>query len=118
MEWLLQNMHWFVAFAGVWTLGNGVLHDVFVLAERRPFDRDLIRLLIDGHVLIFGGIVYLICFNSLNAFNPSAWWVCVANALFLIGYCLLIFKLLPAVGMLLLNALVLLLLLTQKLAGG
>jgi hypothetical protein len=110
MGWLLANMQWIVAFAGVWTLGNGILHDVFVLAERRPFDHELIRLLIDGHIMIFGGVVYLICFQSLNAFNMTAWWVCVANAVFLIGYCMLIFKLLPAVGMMFVNALVLLVL--------
>src|SRR5688500_3450497 len=115
MEWIAQNLQWFIAFAGAWTMGNGILHDVFVLAERRPFDRELIRLLIDGHILIFGGVVYLICFQSVHAFNPTAWWVCFANALFLIGYCLLIFKLLPAIGMMFLNLMVLLVLWFQHL---
>jgi hypothetical protein len=30
-------------------MGNGLLHDVFVLLQRKPFDKELIRLLVDGH---------------------------------------------------------------------
>jgi len=52
------KLHYFIAFAGIWALGNGVLHDVFILLQRRPFDRELIRLMIDGHILIFSGILY------------------------------------------------------------
>ena len=107
MEWLVPNLQWVVAFAGAWTLANGILHDVFVLRARHVWDRELIRLLIDGHVLMFGGVVYLLCFRDLHAFNLTAWWVCFANALFLLGYCALIYRMLPAVGMFLINALVL-----------
>lgn len=114
MKWLTEHTHWLVGFAGIWTLGNGILHDIFVLIQRRPYERELIHLLIDGHILIFGGIVYLICFRQLQFYNATTWWICIANAFFLLGYCALIFKLLPAVGMILLNLLVLVVLLMQR----
>jgi len=96
-------IEYFIAFAGVWSLGNGVLHDIFVLLQRRAFDRDLIRLLIDGHILIFAGIIFLLCVEGISSHQPLAFYVCIANAFFLIGYCLLIFKMLPSWGMIAIN---------------
>ena len=40
----MQNLQYFILFAGAWALINGILHDIFVLKEKKPFDRDLIRL--------------------------------------------------------------------------
>ena len=48
----MQNLQYFILFAGAWALINGILHDIFVLKEKKPFDRDLIRLLIDGLFLL------------------------------------------------------------------
>lgn len=114
VKWLTDNVHWLVGFAGLWTLGNGILHDVFVLIQRRPYDKELIRLLIDGHILIFGGIVYLLCFGALRNSVDLVLWICVANAMFLLGYCALIFKMLPSYGMILINAAVLAVLLLRR----
>lgn len=107
MNWMVNNFHWLAGFVGIWTAGNGLLHDIFILAQRRPFERDLIRLLIDGHILIFAGILYLICFKALQQGSTLALWICIADSIFLLGYCALIFKLIPAVGIAALNLLIL-----------
>jgi hypothetical protein len=107
MKWLLENSHWIIGFAGIWMLGNGILHDVFILLQKRPFEKELIRLLIDGHILIFSGIFFLICFKSLQEGSDLALWLCIVNALFILGYCALIFKMLPAVGIIVISLVVL-----------
>jgi hypothetical protein len=99
----MVQLHYFIAFAGIWALGNGILHDVFVLAQRRPFGRDLIRLLIDGHILIFAGVIYLLCYSGIREQQTMAYVISIANALFLLGYCALIFKMLPSIGMIVIN---------------
>ncbi len=108
MKWLTQNIHWIIGFAGVWMLGSGILHDFFVLAQKRPFDKDLIRLLIDGHILMFGGILFLLCIKPVQSGSELALTICIADAIFLLGYCALIFKMLPAVGVIAVCLLVLL----------
>jgi hypothetical protein len=97
------QLHHYIAFAGVWALGNGILHDIFVLLQRRSFDRDLIRLLMDGHILIFGGVVYLLSYSGVEAHLPAAYTIAIATSVFLLGYCALIFKMLPSVGTIVVN---------------
>ena len=94
-------------FAGLWLLLNGLLHDIFVLIQKRPFERELIRLLIDGHILIFSGILDLLCIRGVNARDVSQMYIALTVSLFVIGYCLLIFKILPSAGTLLIHAVVL-----------
>jgi Flp pilus assembly protein TadB len=98
------QLHYYIAFAGIWALGNGVLHDIFVLLQRRPYDRDLIRLLIDGHILIFAGIIYLLCYRGIQDHQSASYLIAITVALFVLGYCALIFKLLPSIGMIIVNA--------------
>jgi hypothetical protein len=98
------QLHYYIAFAGIWALGNGVLHDVFVLLQRRPYDRDLIRLLIDGHILIFAGIIYLLCYGGIQDHQPASYLIAITVSLFLLGYCALIFKLLPSIGTIIVNS--------------
>jgi hypothetical protein len=100
----MMQLHHYIAFAGLWTLGNGVLHDIFVLLQRRPYDRDLIRLLIDGHLLIFAGILYLMCYQQIATHQPLGYGIAIATAVFILGYCALIFKILPSFGMIAVNA--------------
>ena len=100
----MNYLFYYVVFAGIWALGNGILHDIFVLVQKRPYDKELIRLLMDGHILIFAGIVYLLCSKGVKNNEPLAFQVAIAMAVFLLGYCALIFKMLPSVGTILVNA--------------
>ena len=99
-----MSLFYYIIFAGIWALGNGILHDIFVLIQRRPFDKELIRLLIDGHILIFAGIVFLLCCNGIKQNQPLAYLICIATSVFLLGYCALIFKMLPSVVTILVNS--------------
>jgi hypothetical protein len=101
------TLHYFIAFAGIWMLGNGILHDLFILREGRPFEKELIRLLIDGHILIFSGILYLICYSGIQGNEALAYLVSMVVSIFLLGYCGLILKMLPAIGIIVINVMVL-----------
>ncbi len=64
MNWIL-SVHW-VLFSAVWYFGNGILHDLFVLLRQKgKYDRELLRLLMDGHVLILSGAVVFVCYLML-----------------------------------------------------
>src|SRR6478752_10667685 len=99
MKWITDNIHLLIGFLSIWTLGNGILHDVFVLLERKPYERELIRLLIDGHILIFSGLLYAVCLYFLKEYPRPMLVLSLLNAIFMLGYCLLIFKMLPSWGM-------------------
>ena len=104
---IIVKLHFYIVFAGIWSLANGILHDVFVLLQRKPFDKELIRLLIDGHILIFSGVIFFLCFGGIRNEQALAFYVAIANALFLIGYCALIFKMLPSYGTIAINTIAL-----------
>ena len=60
MNWIL-SIHWALV-ASVWYFGNGLLHDAFVLTKHKgKYDRELLRLLMDGHVLMLSGAVVFVC---------------------------------------------------------
>ena len=99
----MQNLQYFILFAGAWALINGILHDIFVLKEKKPFDRDLIRILIYGHILIFSGIFYLIGAKGILQAETTSFLVCICTSLFLLGYCFFIFKILPSFGTIIIN---------------
>jgi hypothetical protein len=106
-------LYYLIIFAGIWSLGNGLLHDVFVLLQRKPYDKELIRLLIDGHILMFAGVVFLLSANGVREKDALACYVAMTAAVFLLGYCALIFKILPSIATILINAAVLIALIFQ-----
>lgn len=90
------SIHWFLVTA-IWCSVNGILHDIFILREHRgPYDRELLRLLMDGHVLILSGIILFICWNlvKINPFYAALIGIVVALAM--IVYCLMIFPFLKS----------------------
>lgn len=101
---------YYILFAGGWALINGILHDIFVIKKYPVFDRDLIRLLIDGHILIFAGIFFLFSYSGIKMGQGWAFSVAIISAIFLLGYCGLIFKILPSVMTILINLIALILL--------
>ena len=92
----LLSIHWFLVTA-IWCGVNGILHDIFILREHKgPYDRELLRLLMDGHVLILSGIILFICWNlvKVNPFYAALTGIVVALAM--IVYCLMIFPFLKS----------------------
>ncbi len=93
----LFSVHW-VLVAAIWYFGNGILHDIFVLIRHKTgYDRDLLRLLMDGHVLILSGAVLFVCyFMMLNKIHYGA-WISIIVAAGMLVYCLMIFPFLKSI---------------------
>ena len=96
MKNILSFLPWIVGGAGVWSIINGVLHTAFILAEGRNFDRELIRLMIDGLILVFGGLFFLVALMGIKQGELWSFYLVILDSLFLLCYCFLIFKFLPS----------------------
>jgi hypothetical protein len=102
MKWLF-SAHW-VLVASLWYLGNGTLHDIFVLLRHKgPYSRELLRLLMDGHVLLLSGAVLLVAYAMvLNKIVFGAILGIVIGA-FMLLYCAMIFPFLKSMGTVLIS---------------
>lgn len=101
---------YYILFTGGWALVNGILHDIFVIKARPVFDRELIRLLIDGHILIFGGIFFILAYPGIKMQQNWSFYLAMIAAVFILGYCALILKILPSVMTISINLIALILL--------
>ena len=90
---------------GGWAVLNGILHDIFVLASEhgKKYDRDLLRLLMDGHILITCGIIQMISYSGLTENAKWAYYVSGAACISLLGYCGMIFPFLKSIFTIILN---------------
>lgn len=92
---------WMLLIAAIWCFVNGLLHDIFILKNHTgPYNRDLLRLLMDGHVLLLSGIIYFVCF--LFPSHPST-IISLVIAVFMIIYCIMIFPFLKSFVTLFIN---------------
>lgn len=112
MENILGYVSSALLVAGGWNLANGILHDVFVLrsGHGKQYDRNLLRLLMDGHILITCGIILLIASNGVKSQQDYACWVSAAALLSMIVYCFMIFPFLKSMLTLVLNSVALIIL--------
>jgi hypothetical protein len=101
---------YYILFSGGWALVNGILHDIFVIKKHPVFDRELIHLLIDGHIMIFTGVFFLFSYSGIKNQQTWAFYVAIIAAVFMLGYCALILKILPAITTIVINLLALILL--------
>jgi hypothetical protein len=84
--------------AGLWYALNGILHDVFVLrAHAGNYDRELLRLLMDGHVLILSGALLLVCWQMARTESSYAYIVGLIVTTGMLVYCAMIFPFLKSV---------------------
>lgn len=97
MNWLL-SIHW-ALIASLWYFGNGILHDVFVLIKHNgKYDRELLRLLMDGHVLMLSGAVTFMCWLMMLSKIQCGGVISIIVAAFMLLYCFMIFPLLKSFG--------------------
>ncbi|HLG04059.1 MAG TPA: hypothetical protein VI731_10725 [Bacteroidia bacterium] len=89
MNNLLNYLPWIIFGAGAWSTLNGLLHDIFVLASDhgKQYDRNLLRLLMDGHILITCGIVLMLCVSGLKSGNNMTYYIAIACCASLLIYC-------------------------------
>ena len=101
----LFSLHWVLIAAG-WYFVNGLLHDIFVWrAHKGGYDRELLRLLMDGHVLMLSGALLFACYQLLQKGVQGAAVISLIVALFMILYCAMIFPFLRSFATLLVSAL-------------
>lgn len=105
MESIKTFLPWIVGGIGAWAVLNGVLHDIFVLAGEhgKKYDRNLLRLLMDGHILITCGAVMLFVAPALKTGETWAYAIAIVCALSLVVYCAMIWPFLKSVGMMTLS---------------
>jgi hypothetical protein len=96
---MTQFLPWFIFFIGAWCVVNGILHDIFVLRSEdgKKFDRNLLRLLFDGHILITCGVMLLLSFSGIKSGEHLAYYISIAACLSLFLYCCMIWKFLKSV---------------------
>jgi hypothetical protein len=100
----LLSLHWVLVAAG-WYFLNGLLHDIFVWkAHKTGYDRDLLRLLMDGHVLLLSGAVLLVCYQMMLRGVTGAALISLLVAVFMIIYCAMIFPFLKSFVTLMISA--------------
>lgn len=92
------STHW-VLIASLWYFFNGLLHDIFVLIRHKGgYDRELLRLLTDGHLLMFSGVILFACyFMILNKIHQGTVIAIIVSSGMLI-YCGMIFPFLKSFG--------------------
>lgn len=96
MNWLLTS-HWLL-IASIWYFANGVLHDIFVIQRHKgKYDRELLRLLMDGHVLLLSGAVSFICYLMILHNVLFAAWISLVIAVGMLIYCAMIFPFLKSI---------------------
>lgn len=91
--------------AGIWAIVNGVLHDYFVLRSEhgKVYNRDLLRLLMDGHILITCGAIQAVASNKLQNHEPWAYYITGIATLSLLAYCAMIWPFLKSVATIAIN---------------
>ena len=93
------------AIVGVWCTVNGILHDIFVVKQHQgPYNRDLLRLLMDGHVLITCGIMQFVSWQLLADGNRWGLWLSGAACISMLSYVALIWPFLKSMVTLVLHA--------------
>ncbi|MCX6183373.1 MAG: hypothetical protein NT150_15775 [Bacteroidetes bacterium] len=98
MEKVLQYLPHFIVGLGVWTALNGVLHEIFVLLSdhAKQYDRNLLRLLVDGLILMFAGTIMIFLFSGLKNGARIFFIIGLICSITMVIYCALIWPFLPA----------------------
>ena len=99
----LFSVHWFLGGA-IWYFINGVLHDIFVIRQHQgKYNRELLRLLMDGHVLILSGLLMLASWFMLRQNLVWGARIGMIVSLFMLIYCAMIFPFLKSFATLLIS---------------
>ncbi len=93
---IILSVHWIIASA-IWYFIMGLLHDIYVIKNHKgPYDRELLRLLMDGHVLMLSGILLGVCYLMMLNKIQYAPLIALIVGIGMIVYCLMIFPFLKS----------------------
>jgi hypothetical protein len=106
---------WATLIVGAWAVINGILHDIFVLRSEhgKQYDRNLLRLLMDGHILITCGAIQIVSYTGINENAHWAFYMAGIASISLLIYSAMIWPFLKSVMTPLLNTGLLVLLIMQ-----
>ena len=111
MERIISFLPIAALIAGGWAFVNGVLHDIFVLIPHKTgYDRELLRLLMDGHILITCGIIQMIAYKGLSVNAHWGYYLAGVATISLLIYCAMIFPFLKSIGTISLNVILMVML--------
>ena len=101
-----------VIAVGAWCIVNGILHDIFVLRSEhgKQYNRDLLRLLMDGHILITCGAVLLVSNMGIQNNEHWAFYMAGISCISLLVYCAMIWPFLKSIMTITLNTVLLVML--------
>jgi hypothetical protein len=92
----ILTVHW-ALIASLWYFGNGILHSATVLMQHKgKYDSELLRLLMDGHVLMLSGAVVFMCWLMMLSKIQCGGVISIIVAGFMILCCLMIFPFLKS----------------------
>ena len=90
------SIHW-ALIASLWYFGNGLLHSATVLIQHKgKYDRELLRLLMDGHVLMLSGAVVFMCWLMMLSKIQCGGVISIIVGGFMLLYCAMIFPFLKS----------------------
>jgi len=93
---ILLSTHWILGVS-IWYLISGFLHDFFVIRTHKGgYNRDLLRLLMDGHVLMLSGGILLVCYFMLLNHNSYGALIAAIIAIAMLVYCGMIYPFLKS----------------------
>ena len=100
-----NTLAWMSLVVGAWAVLNGLLHDAQVLMEHNEgYNRELLRLLLNGHIIIVSGLFEIIAFWGLRQNQQWAFLVAGVAALTFFIYCVMIWPFLKSVLTMILQA--------------
>lgn len=103
---ILLSVNWLI-IAAIWYLANGILHDIFVIkGHKGGYDRELLRLLMDGHVLILSGALLMVGWWILRSGHQGGAIIGLLIAAFMLLYCAMIFPFLKSIVTILISLVV------------
>ncbi len=102
----LLSVHWALVTA-IFYFGNGLLHDIFVpKAHKGEYNRELLRLLMDGHVLMLSGAVMFVCYLMMLSKIQCGATIAIIVAAFMLLYVAMIFPFLKSFGTVIISVMV------------
>ncbi len=94
----LLSIHWVLIIA-IWYFGNGILHDIFVLIKHKEgYNIDLLRLLMDGHILMLSGVIVFVCYIMMLNKIEYGGFINIIIGVSMLIYCGMIFPFLKSIG--------------------
>jgi len=90
----------------LWYFINGVLHTIMVIFKHQGgYDRELLRLLLDGYALITAGLFLFVSYLMVLNKVPYGSLVGIISAISMLVYCALIFPFLKSFGTIIISIL-------------